>query len=91
MSFKSSDLLKMPPNASPISPSSTLAEREESRFAVPSEDELQSSPPPLIRRRKPSHAEQFMQQIIEGTENVEHAMMNMLHNAWNVCLQHCLY
>lgn len=91
LSSKSSSLFKMPPNASPNTPSSTLADREESRFGLPAENDFQNSPPPQIRCRKLSHAEQLMQKVIEGTENVEHAMMNMLHNAWNVSLQHLLY
>lgn len=75
----------MPPNASPDSPSPTMANGDGPRFGLPpKDDDYQSSPPPQIRQRKMSHAEQLMLKVIEGTENVEHAMMNMLHNAWNV-------
>lgn len=31
-----------------------------------------------------------MKKVFEEAENVEHAMMNMLHNAWNVSTPHCL-
>lgn len=63
-----------------------MANGDGPRFGLPpKDDDYQSSPPPQIRQRKMSHAEQLMLKVIEGTENVEHAMMNMLHNAWNVC------
>ena len=42
--------------------------------------------PPMLRKRNLSlhHAEGLMMRMIDRAENVEHAMMNMLHNAWNV-------
>lgn len=79
----------MSPNASPESQSPILSE-ESSRFDFSSDEDKGSSPTThspgsVLRARKASHAGQILNKVLEEAENVEHAMLHMLHNAWNVC------
>jgi len=83
----------MSPNASPESQSSILEESlsDDLPLSDSSSDETMLSsftqnPGTVLRVRKQSHAAQILNKVLEEAENVEHAMLHMLHNAWDVSL-----
>lgn len=69
----------MPPNVNTSESSSAELENPlDSPFESNGEGKARQR---LVRR---GTAEQLMMKVISEAEHVEHAMMNMLHNAWNV-------